>query len=224
MQLLHQTNIIIHVIAGSLALFLGLITAIRYKKRRLHIRLGWLFVWMMCLVVVTGLIGIFVFNRNSFLLVITLLSGYNCFSGIRAVRLKGSKPKLIDLAMPIIVLSVGAQYWYSLKSSGLYWSPIVVFSTLGALLLIALYDLSKNWQSNATRKKTIYYEHAYKMISALSGLASAFAGTVLPKYHPYSQFLPSVIGLCWIVIIFIKLNNDPKLHLKQAPPGHVPLD
>jgi hypothetical protein len=38
------------------------------------------------------------------------------------------------------------------------------------------------------------YEHILKMISAFSGLLSAFTGTVLPQYQPYSQFLPSVAG------------------------------
>jgi hypothetical protein len=32
------------------------------------------------------------------------------------------------------------------------------------------------------------------MISAFSGLLSAFTGTVFPQYQPYSQFLPSVLG------------------------------
>lgn len=223
MQLLHQTNIFIHIIAGSLALCLGLMTAIFYKKKRWHVKFGWWFVWMMSLVVVTGLTGIFVFNRNSFLLVITLLSGYNCFSGIRAVRLKGNKPRLIDLMMPLAIIAVGGRYLYSLQSSGLYWSPVVVYSTLGALLLVTAYDLSKNWQSNIARKKAVYYEHAYKMISALSGLASAFAGTVFPQYHPYSQFLPSVLGLCWILAIFIRLNNDSKLQRKQVVSSYAPI-
>ncbi|PYF76749.1 DUF2306 domain-containing protein [Pedobacter nutrimenti] len=215
MQLFHHTNIIIHVAAGTLALVLGFITAILYKRKRWHVQLGRWFLWMMGLVVATGLIGIFVFQRNSFLLVITLLSGYNCFSGIRAIRLNGAKAKPIDVILPLIVITTGGLYWYSLQSSALYWSALVVYSTLGALWLITCYDLLKNYLSFNFRQKASKYEHAYKMISALSGLSSAFAGTVFPQYHPYSQFLPSVIGFCWILIIFVRLNQETKSRQKQ---------
>jgi hypothetical protein len=215
MQFLHHTNIVIHVIAGTLALCLGIVAAIVYKRTKWHVKIGRRFVWMMCTVVITGLVGIIVFQRNSFLLVITMLSGYNSFSGIRAMRLKGQKPVAIDLIFPLMLIFAGGAYLYRLQFSTLYWSPVVVYSTLGAVLFIAVYDLSKRWHPFNFRVKATRYEHAYKMISALSGLASAFAGTVLPMYHPYSQFMPSVMGLCWIVITFIQLSKHTKLKQKH---------
>lgn len=52
-------------------------------------------------------------------------------------------------------------------------------------------------------------EHIFKMVSAFSGLLSAFTGTVFLTYQPYSHFLPSVFGML-IIVIFIstfKLNK-----------------
>ncbi|WP_442587081.1 hypothetical protein ACSBL2_13630 [Pedobacter sp. AW31-3R] len=114
------------------------------------------------------------------------------------------------------LLATGGLYYYHLQSSSLYWSPVVTYSTLGALLLVTVYDLVRSRLSTDFRRQAAIYEHVYKMISAMSGLASAFAGTVLPQYHPYSQFLPSVLGLCWIVVIFISLNHASKAQKKQV--------
>ena len=206
---MHHLNIAVHVIAGSIALIAGLAAAMVAKGRKNHIRFGKYFMWMIVIVIITGLIGVFVFKRNNFLLVITLLSGYNCFSGIRAVRLRGQRPHTIDYLIPILVMASALYYLYYIRSIGLYWSPVIIYSTVGALFLVAVYDLCK-WIIPVTiLKKAVMYEHAYKMVSAFSAITSAFSGTVFPQFKPYSQFLPSVIGFAYIIITFIRLGNGP---------------
>jgi hypothetical protein len=207
METIHHLNIAVHVIAGSIALIAGLAAAMVAKGGRKHIRLGKYFMWMIVIVIVTALIGVFVFKRNNFLLVITLLSGYNCFSGIRAVKLRGQKPHTIDYLIPILIMASALYYLYYIMSMGLYWSPAITYATIGALFLVTIYDLFKWVLPVTVLQKAVMYEHAYKMVSAFSAITSAFSGTVFPQYKPYSQFLPSVIGFAYIIITFIRLGN-----------------
>lgn len=207
MERLHLANLILHVIAGSIALLTGFAAIFVRKGLGKHILFGKYFVWMIAVVIVTGLFGVIIFNRNSFLLIITLLSGYNCFSGIRSLKLHGQKPKTMDCIIPILVIFSAIYYLNYLTSSKLYWSPVIVYSTIGALFLVTGYDLSKGFVSTNFLKKAMMYEHAYKMISALSAISSAFSGTVFPDYKPYSQFLPSVAGMIYIIITFILLSK-----------------
>jgi hypothetical protein len=207
MEQLHHINIIIHVLAGTVALLTGLTALSVTKGGKAHLRFGKYFTWMIAVVIFTGLISIFVFKRNNFLLVITLLSGYNCFSGIRALRLKGQRPRRVDHLAPVAVMASAVYYLYYIHASGLYWAPVIIYSTIGALFLVTSYDLCKWAMRPGFLKKAAIYEHVYKMVSAFSAITSAFSGTVLPQYKPYSQFLPSLIGIIIIIITFIALGN-----------------
>lgn len=207
MEKVHHLNIAVHILAGTVALFTGLVAAIAGKGGKCHVHFGSYFKYMMVVIILTGLIGVLVFRRNHFLLVITMLSSYTCFSGIRVIRIYGKRPRLTDYLIPVLVQAAAFYYVYYISSLGLYWSPVIIYSTLGALFLVTFYDLSKFFIPVAKLKKATMYEHSYKMISALSGIASAFSGTVFPGYQPYSQFLPSVIGLACIIVTFIGLGN-----------------
>ncbi|HTI93741.1 MAG TPA: hypothetical protein VL727_24275 [Puia sp.] len=207
MESLHHINILFHVLAGSIALLAGLAALVVRKGSVSHIRFGRYFMRMIIVVISTGLIGVFVFKRNNFLLVITLLSAYNCFSGIRVIRLKGQRPGAIDRVVPLIVMAAALYYLYYISSIGLYWSPVIIYSTIGALFLVTCYDLCKLFFSQSLLQKASGYEHVYKMVSAFSAIMSAFTGTVFPQYQPYSQFLPSVMGLGYIIVIFIGFSN-----------------
>ncbi len=207
METLHQINIVTHVFAGTIALLAGLAAVFVRKTSKKHKQYGKAFMWMILIVIITGLIGVFVYQRNNFLLVITLLSGYTCYSGIRSVRFRGQRPAPIDYFIALVVIAAACYYLYYIKSLGLYWSPVIIYSTVGALFLVTAYDLSKLVLGRYTLKKMVMYEHTYKMISALSAIASAFTGTIFPDLKPYSQFLPSLIGLTCIIITFILLYN-----------------
>ena len=204
---LHTINILVHVLAGTLALVTGIITLVAVKGGKAHIRSGRLFAGLMSIVITTGLAGVFIFGRNSLLLVITLLSAYNCFSGIWVLRQRGRAPGTVDRGIALAVMASALYYLYSIRSAGLFWSPGVIYPTVGALFLVTTYDLFKSFFPADLRKKTMLYEHVYKMVSAFSGICSAFSGTVFPRYQPYSQLLPSIMGLAYIIVIFIRLSR-----------------
>jgi len=208
METIHHINIAIHVLAGSIALMAGLAALIARKGAFWHIRFGRYFTKAVVIVIVTALFGVLVFKRNNFLLVITLLSAYNCYSGLRALKLRGQKPKYYDYLAPMLVMGAACYYLNYINSIGMYWDATVTFSTIGALFVMTVYDLSKVFLSINFLKRAVMYEHVYKMVSAFIALASAFSGTVFPQYKPYSQVLPSVFGFAYIFVIFIRLANQ----------------
>ncbi len=191
---LHNSNILIHVISGSIALLLGVLALTTKKGGKWHKKSGNYFLILMTIVVLTGLIGVFVFKRNTFLLIITVLSAYYGFSGYRILKTKTNKPKWIDVSVAIASLISVSYFLYYFKSVGMYWSPVIIYSTVGALLLIITYDFVRYLIPKKAYRNMWLYEHIFKMIGAFTALLSAFSGTVFENRQPYSQFLPSVFG------------------------------
>lgn len=191
---LHGSNIILHIIAGSLALTVGIIILLTNKGGRFHRNTGKIFLILLAMVIFTGLTGVFIFKRNSFLLVITVLSGYLGYSGYRTLKTKSNQPKIIDIGIALLSILSVCYFLYYFKSIGMIWAPSIIYSTLGYLIAVVTYDLGRYFIPVAVYGNLWLYEHIIKMISAFSGLLSAFTGTVFPQYQPYSQFLPSVFG------------------------------
>jgi hypothetical protein len=66
---LHNSNIVIHVIAGSIALLFETVALATKKGGNWHTKSGISFLILLMTVVSTGLIGVFIFKRNTFLFV-----------------------------------------------------------------------------------------------------------------------------------------------------------
>lgn len=190
----HQANIIIHVFAGSVALLSGLFALLTKKGQKWHRKSGLVFLGFLTVVITTGLIGVFIFGRNTFLLVITMLSAYLGFSGYRVLQTKNNKFRWPDAGVALLTLLTVFYFIYYFHSIGLIWSPVIIYSTVGYLLLVITYDFLRYLIPSNRYGNLWLYEHILKMVSAFSGILSAFTGTVLPQYQPYSQFLPSTLG------------------------------
>ena len=201
MEILHKLNVTLHILTGSIALVLGITSLLSDKGGKIHNKSGRFFLLLISVVILTGLIGVFVFGRNVFLLVITILSGYVSFSGYRILKNKSNTLYPLDVLAVIISSLVLVYFLYYFNSIGMIWSPVVIYSTVGALVLVILYDLIRYIiPTEVYKRHQIWlYEHIYKMTSAFAALLSAFAGTVLDKYQPHSQYLPSIFGLIIII-------------------------
>lgn len=190
---LHFTNIVLHVVCGTAALALGLVQLLASKGGATHRRLGRWFVYLVWLVVATAALGLALFGFRAFLAVLTLLVAYWTYSGMRAARNRGRGPQLQDGVASAVGLAavVGFSYW--LPYVRFPWVPAIIYSTLGTLTLVALYDLSRFAFPRGWHDRLWQYEHIVKMIGAHAAVVAAFSGTVLAALQPYSQILPSVI-------------------------------
>src|SRR5258706_13664126 len=174
----HSTNIVIHIAAGTIALLLGIIALSTKKGKKIHMKSGRWFLLSLCIVIATGLLGVFVFGRNTFLLVITVLAGYYGFSGYRALQNKSNEPKRIDILIAMVSLFAVFFFLYYFKTIGMIWAPVIIYSTVGTLLSVIAYDFIRYLIPRSTYGNLWFYEHMYKMIGAFTALLAAFSGTV----------------------------------------------
>ncbi len=198
--MLHQLNIIVHVVAGSIAIILGIIAILKNRNIAIHRKVGTYFKYLLVIVVGTGLIGFLFFRQEPFFLMLTLIAGYVGYAGFRNIQLKENNAGVVDLI--IAGASLGVAIWYGsyILHHRLVSNPVAVYSTLGALVFVIAYDLLKYFFLHERLKKWWLYEHIYKVISAFSAMVSAFVGNVFRDYHPYSQIGPSLI--CTFMIIY----------------------
>jgi hypothetical protein len=140
-----------------------------------------------------------VFGFRAFLAVVTLLVAYWAFSGYRALQIRTKGPGMVDAVGSVAALLSATLFIMYLHQVTFPWSPVVVYSTLGTLVVLAAYDLVRF--AFPRRFGTLaFYEHMVKMIGAFSAALSAFSGTVFGGFQPYSQLVPSVI--CNVVAVF----------------------
>lgn len=214
MQTLHQLNILVHVVCGTLALLVGLVPLLRPTGNATHRRFGGWFLGLAAVNLVTAVLGLALFNFRPFLTVIVLLSVYQAYAGYRVLHMRQHGPAWHDGLLSAVFLLGGVAFLLLLPRIRLVWSPVVMYSTLGALLAITAYDLSRIFWRIRWRKVNAWrYEHIWKMVSAYSALLSAFTGTVLSAYQPYSQFLPSLLGTA-VAVGFLLFTYGRQRHLR----------
>ena len=202
-SLAHSLNLLVHILAGTLALGVGLIAIIASKRGRLHRRAGKLFLYTYSVVVTTAIFGLLVFNFRSFLAVVTILSLYDVFSGYRALQLRGRRPQWFDTLFAATGALTPWIFITAMRHLHRPWAPVLTWSILGGLILISGYDLLRNVLPERWLRKVWIYEHLYKMMSAYIAITSAFAGTVFVRYMPWSAVAPSAIGFTVIAGFFI---------------------
>ncbi|MBC7919782.1 MAG: hypothetical protein H7Z75_01700 [Ferruginibacter sp.] len=227
MQTLHSLNILGHVLFGTAALLVGGIALLARKGPGRHARFGRYFLGALTVVVATAGIGIMFFRSNPFLLMLTLLGGYVGYSGYRTTRLRERPASPADALVAVVTLAAGGVYLVLGGQSGGNWSPAVVYPTLSGLVLVAGYDLLKRFLLFERLRTWWLYEHIYKMTSAYNAIVSAFAGTVFPNHHPYSQILPTVFFMGLIAYFIgrqarkarLKKKNEPIPPVTEMPPS-----
>ena len=199
MSQLHLFNLALHILAGSLAIALGLYLLAVPKGTPLHRRRGRWFAWLTLVVCATAALGNLLFGYRPVFAVLTVLVLYQLLSGWRAVYTRDQGPQAIDGAMTAIALACGLLILTSLRQDRSGQQVIVVLSSLGGLATILVYDSARwlfprHWHAALWR-----YEHIYKLLASLFAMLSAAAGNLLRVGQPWTQLAPSVLGLICIV-------------------------
>lgn len=191
---IYQPVLILHVIAGFLALVTGLIAmVVRKKGGKLHNRTGIVFYWSMFVVFVSTVI-FFVIDplqlKYQFFLTIGIVSFYPAWSGKRVLNMKkGVTPKWYDTAAAFAIGVSGI----IMVAYGIYgFMPHVDFAGLEILFLVfggvslsnAYGDLKIYLGYAEPQKMHWFFAHAGKMIGAYSATVTAFCVNVVPRYMP----------------------------------------
>lgn len=206
---LHGANITVHVVSGVAALALGLVQLVSEKGGRLHTTVGRWFTSAIWIVVATAVLGVVAFEFRAFLSVLTLLVAYWNYSNVRTLRNRANGPSRQDAVAATCGLLAVALFLYLLPRVRFPWVPSVVYSTLFTFALVTLYDLSRFAFPKVWFARLWIHEHVVKSIGAYSAVVSAFAGTVLPAWQPYSQMVPPLAGFILQVVFVVRCARRP---------------
>lgn len=208
MQNLHHLNTLSHVSAGVLALVLGLLPLLSRKGGPLHRVSGRLFVAAGCVVLTCAIIGVIAYPRPGPLVMVTLSASYQYLSGLRALPRFRTAPSWLDIVLALVALTGCGLLLSHMASGDATWSPAVGYSTLGYLMIIVLYDLSRPLWKTAWRKIRAI-DHGLKMTGTWFAFASAGLGNLVRNGQPWSQIVPSVLGLIVMLLLLGRyiLNN-----------------
>lgn len=199
----HLLNLASHIGAGIAAIGLGLILLAGAKGTLRHRRWGRVFVALTLVVCATGVIGNVFFRFIPLFAVLTVLVTYQLLSGWHVVHTRAAGPNRVDALLALCAAGWAIGLLPMLLAAGARAdaAPAVVWSSLGALALLLAYDAARwcfprHWHASLWR-----YEHIYKLVASLSGMLSAAAGNLVRIGQPWSQLLPSVLGMLTIAAL-----------------------
>lgn len=202
----NTVNIAVHVSAGAIALAVGLVPLFSSKGGPRHRRWGRFFVLFGGIVIGTAVIGLFIASPPMALVAATLSAGYQYVGSLRALSLRDRAPGWIDAALAFAALGLAAVLLYRMGPGTASWSPMIGYSTVGYVAALVVYDLSRHLWPRVWLRSARPLDHGLKMAGAYFAMASAGAGNVLRGWQPWSQLLPSMIGVMvmlglWIVYV-----------------------
>ena len=190
----HIANILIHILAGVLAIACGTIAIVSMKGGRVHVKVGKFFVYAYVALVITAVIGVAVFEFRSFLKVAIIASSYDVFAGYRALQLRGRRPQPIDIILSVIALLAPVAFILAIRALHKPWSPVLTWSVLGGLMALATYDLSRVALPQSWLRRVWLKEHLYKMLAAYIAAVATAGATIFPRLAPWSALVPVIAG------------------------------
>lgn len=198
--MLHQANIIIHVLAGILAMLIAIVPYASQKGGATHNRYGRIFLYLMAVVIITALNGVIFFRDRPFLTVVTMQSFYLAYSGYRVLKTKTTGFTTMDFSVMVIVLFSLLLFLWDFRNANILWSPVIVYYLCGYLILILAFDILRYFVPGLIKYKRFWiYEHIWKISGAFGALVSAGAGTVFAQYEPWNQIVPAAFTTWWLI-------------------------
>ncbi len=197
-----KAALIIHIVFGSVALFVAPAAMMTGKGGLWHRRWGKIFFWAITGVAATAVV-LSLIRSGLFFLLVALFSFYLAFTGYRALYRKtpqqrASRADWIAVAAmlggSVTLLAYGA--YLMLTSS--FGMVALVFGALG--LLFAIRDIGE-FRHHPTEKMAWWYSHMTRMIAAYIATVTAFSVVNFKFLPPVPRWLwPTVVGTAGIIV------------------------
>lgn len=200
---LHTANVALHVVAASFALLAGVVSLFSKKGGPAHRRAGKYLLPAAIVAAVTAVIGVIVDPSRPALTAITISATYQLVSGMRALWLRGRGDRPLGLFDAMIAVSgFGAALWllFTMGPGTPSFTPAIGYSAVGYVTLLCCYDLSRYAWQETWKRKVWPIDHGLKMVGFYFALVSAAAGNLLRDFQPWSQVIPSAVGVAALLI------------------------
>jgi hypothetical protein len=194
--------LIIHILFGSVALFVAPAAMATSKGGLWHRRWGKLFFWAITGVAITAIVMSLI-QSGLFFLLVALFSFYLAFTGYRVLYRKTAQQRASQgdwiavsamLAGSVALLAYGA--YLMLTSS--FGMVALVFGALG--LLFAIRDIYE-FRHHPVDKQAWWYSHMTRMLAAYIATVTAFSVVNFRFLPPLTRWLwATVVGTAGIVI------------------------
>ena len=220
MPLMHLLNLGIHIGAGVAAILLGLVIVATAKGTARHRRLGRVFAWLALAVSGAAITGLALFRFLPMFAVLSVLITFQLLSGWHVIYTKAAGPNRVD-ALLLIVAATAATLLLPFAfgaQARAGAAPVVLYASLGGLAAMLLYDALRWVFPRAWHRSLWRYEHIYKLLASLFGMLSAAAGNSLKAAQPWSQVLPSVVGLVMVLWFFARNYRAQKRRAVSGEP------
>lgn len=196
----HDIDRTIHVAAGVLALGFGLAPLLTVKGGPLHRRFGAITVWLGGLNLVAALVAVALFAPPPALVAAFVAASYQYLSSLRALALRNRGPGWIDAFLTLGGAAACVWLYVTMGPGTRSWSPVIGYSTIGYTACLCAYDASRYlWSRVWSTIRPL--DHGLKMTGFYFAMASAGAGNLLRNYQPWSQVLPSLIGMAVMILL-----------------------
>jgi hypothetical protein len=219
----HLLNVLVHILAGSAAIVLGLHllgTLLGKPKDPIHHRRrGRMFVLLTFVVCLTAAIGNAVFRFLPLFAVLTVLVSYQLLSGWHVIYTRAGGPDKLDAGLLLGAAAFTAMLVRRLFADGAMVGAAasVMFSTLGAITMLLAYDAAR-WLFPRRWHATLWrYEHIYKILGCLFGMLSAAVGNTVKVGQPWSQLAPSVLGMVVVVWCWVRTYRAQRRCIDTVP-------
>ncbi len=197
--------LIIHIITGGIALFVGSIILFTKKGNETHQKLGKVYFSALLTASLVSLLMSF-FHENIFLFIVGIFTAYMLLSGIRYLKIKSTDDiKKVDWTLAITITVFGLGFIVLgimlLIKSVSFGIVLLVFG--GICWMFALQDF-KNFRNKSTIKNFWLTTHIQRMTGSYIASATAFLvvnNTILPGVA--SWLLPTAI-LTPLIVIWVR--------------------
>jgi hypothetical protein len=209
-------NLIVHIAAGAAGLIVGLVPLASIKGSTLHRRWGRRFRFCSGVAVATAILAVVFSSPPAALAAVTLSASYQWMGSQRALMLRATGPSSIDSLLALGAIALALLFLLEGGAATRSFSPTIAYPTVGYVVLIALYDLSRNFWREAWRR-TWFIDHGLKMTGVYFAMASAGAGNLLRGFQPWSQLLPSMAGMLVMAVLLVR-HLRPAVSASEAAP------
>jgi len=215
----HALNILTHVATGGLALLIGLLPLFSRKGVPLHRWSGRATAGLGLVVLFSAALGVILFQPPAPLVAATLTAGYQYLSGLRSLSLTRRGPRLPDTLLAILGLGLALLVAVQMGKGSASWTPAIGYTTIGYLLTMTVYDLSRPLWVGVWYRRVRPLDHGVKMIGFYFAMLSAASGNLLEAWQPLSQVLPSAMGVATMVGFVIWYSLHPVRPGRVTLPG-----